>query len=86
MAVTISRRALVAGTAALVGVPSWPSAPDQDALALLGPEALWAWWALDLGSGQTMGANPDLQLPMCSSFKWLLASMVLFRVDRGWRH
>ena len=30
-----------------------------------------------------MGENPDLQLPMCSSFKWLLASMVLSRVDRS---
>ena len=83
MAVRFSRRAFVAGTAALAGVPAWAIAAGTDAKALLGADALSAWWALDLGSGRTMGDNPDLQLPMCSSFKWLLASMVLSRVDRG---
>ena len=79
----LSRRSFVAGTAALVGTPAWATATDTDAKALLGSDALRAWWALDLGSGRMMGENPDLQLPMCSSFKWLLASMVLSRMDRG---
>ncbi|MES2443796.1 MAG: class A beta-lactamase [Pseudomonadota bacterium] len=79
----LSRRLVIVGTAALVAMPACTAATDTDAKALLGSNALWAWWALDLGSGRTMGENPDLQLPMCSSFKWLLASMVLSRVDRG---
>ena len=83
MSIRLSRRAFVVGSATLAGLPSWAAGPDAGADALLGPDALRGWWALDLSNGRTIGENPDLQFPMCSSFKWLLASMVLSRFDRG---
>ena len=39
--------------------------------------------ALDLGSGATLVNRPDWRFPMCSTFKFLAASAVLAKVDRG---
>ena len=39
--------------------------------------------ALDLGSGATLVHRPDERFPMCSTFKFLAASAVLAKVDRG---
>lgn len=39
--------------------------------------------ALDLGTGQTVSHRGDERFAMCSTFKWLLAGLVLQRVERG---
>lgn len=49
----------------------------------LGPGAECGWASLDFETGRAHALNPDLRLPMCSSFKWLLAACVLARVDAG---
>ena len=38
---------------------------------------------LDTGSGRVDGHRLDERFPMCSTFKWLAASLVLQRVDAG---
>jgi len=38
---------------------------------------------LDTGSGRLEGHRLDERFPMCSTFKWLAAALVLQRVDRG---
>lgn len=40
-------------------------------------------FALDTGSGRSLGHRADERFAMCSTFKWLLAAAVLGRVDRG---
>jgi beta-lactamase class A len=39
--------------------------------------------ALDTASGKRLGHRADERFPMCSTFKFLLAALVLVRVDRG---
>ena len=80
-----SRRALLATlTAACATGAGAASAPNGE--TLLGPGALFGWAALDLGTGGHASVNADLRLPMCSSFKWLLAAAVLSRADIGEEH
>lgn len=69
---------IVAGAlgAAAFALPAW-------AVGDFGPDAQLGWAALDLGSGRRMGLNEHRRVPMCSSFKWLLAAFVLWRVDHG---
>lgn len=57
---------------------AWPALARLPASA---PETGWA--ALDLGTGRRWGENPHARLPMCSTFKWLLAAHVLWRAERG---
>jgi len=38
---------------------------------------------LDTATGRTVGQRLDERFPMCSTFKWLVASLVLQRVDAG---
>jgi len=38
---------------------------------------------LDTATGRTEGQRLDERFPMCSTFKWLVASLVLQRVDAG---
>jgi beta-lactamase class A len=40
-------------------------------------------YALDTGSGRTLGHRADERFAMCSTFKWVAAAAVLARVDRG---
>ena len=39
-------------------------------------------FALDPGSGRSLGHRPDERFAMCSTFKWVLAAAVLASVDR----
>jgi beta-lactamase class A len=39
--------------------------------------------ALDTGSGKRIAHRADERFAMCSTFKWLLAAAVLYRVDKG---
>jgi beta-lactamase class A len=71
----VRREVLAAGIAAA----AWP----VSARASLGTGAETAWMTLDKASGRVDGANTAARMPMCSSFKWLLAAAVLARVDRG---
>lgn len=47
------------------------------------PPVIAAWATLDKATGRMMGAQADVRVPMCSTFKWLLAACVLWHVDRG---
>jgi beta-lactamase class A len=69
----IDRRQLVGGIAAGVLVPAAHAAPP----------AIGAWALLDPATGRVTGAQADVRVPMCSTFKWLLAACVLWHVDRG---
>jgi beta-lactamase class A len=52
-----------------------------DITAALGGRA--GVFALDTGSGRTLGHGEDERFAMCSTFKWALAAAVFARVDRG---
>ena len=77
-----SRRTLALTLPALFATKA-VAAPSRAAETLLGPGALYGWAALDLSSGRRAAVNPDLRLPMCSSFKWLLAAAILSRAEAG---
>ncbi len=47
------------------------------------PPAIAAWATLDKATGRMTGAQADVRVPMCSTFKWLLAACLLWHVDRG---
>jgi beta-lactamase class A len=43
-------------------------------------------YALDTGSGRSVGWREDERFAMCSTFKWLLAAQLLSAVDAGTAH
>jgi len=69
----IDRRQLVGGIAAGLVLPA----------ARAVPPVIGAWALLDRAIGRVTGAQADVRVPMCSTFKWLLAACVLWHVDRG---
>lgn len=75
------RRGLLAVPLALATTRAGAATVDTAAQTTLGPGAELGFAAMDLATGHVTAANPDLRLPMCSSFKWLLAAAVLQRVD-----
>ena len=77
-----SRRSLLISMAAAPASRAG-AAPSPTAETLLGPGALYGWAALDLSTGRRASHHADLRLPMCSSFKWLLAAAVLSRSETG---
>lgn len=79
------------GTLAALAAP-WPWAMAQNSLAT--PAEDWAAIerraearlgvaVLDTASGTLDGHRLDERFPMCSTFKWLAAALVLRRVDQG---
>jgi beta-lactamase class A len=78
-----TRRALIAGSIAGLLLPALSRGDSQLSLPSLGAGAQVGWAWLDLQTGKGASMNPNLRLPLCSSFKWLLAACVLARVDRG---
>ena len=56
--------------------PPWPDI-EHDARGRLGVAVL------DIADGRLVGHRLDERFPMCSTFKWLAAAMVLARVDAG---
>jgi beta-lactamase class A len=40
-------------------------------------------FAIDTGTGRSLGHREDERFAMCSTFKWVLAAALLARVDRG---
>ena len=79
----LTRRTLLAGGAVSLTPPLRAAVGQSDQPHTLGPGALSGWAMLELGSGRIAAVNADLRLPMCSSFKWLLAACILSRVDRN---
>ena len=74
------RPAWAAAEAQKIGDPAavapWPDI-ERDAGGRLGVAVL------DTASGRLTGHRLDERFPMCSTFKWLAAAMVLARVDAG---
>ena len=88
-----SALALSLGTAMPFACAVMPAAAAQKNLEQ-GADARWAAIeaesggrlgiaVLDAGSGRVDGHRLDERFPMCSTFKWLAASLVLQRVDAG---
>ena len=76
----MKRRSFLAGaTCAFTTLPQIASAEPRE-------QEQCGWWALDLETNRTLGENPDMHLPMCSTFKWLLAAATLSRTDYGREH
>jgi beta-lactamase class A len=82
MPVMISRRALLIGT--LLAAPAFAQDAETRLATLeranggrLGVAAL------DLGTGRRISHRADERFALCSTFKFLAASLVLARVDRG---
>jgi beta-lactamase class A len=80
----------LAGAAGVAG--AWPVLATEKPGS--GPEQAWRRLeqgvqgrlgvaVLDTASGATWGQRADERFPMCSTFKWLAASLVLSRVDAG---
>ncbi len=89
---TPTRRDYLLATVSLVAPACWgsqapsPTSPQaQDTLA--GIEARVGGrvgvFALNTGTGAQLGSRADERFAMCSTFKWLLAALVLTHVDRG---
>jgi beta-lactamase class A len=84
----LTRRSFVAASSALVCACALPSCGDSSVAAKL--EAIRARvggrlgvHALDTGTGRRIGLDDDARYAMASTFKLLLAALVLARCDRG---
>jgi beta-lactamase class A len=83
----LTRRILVGGGLAAAPAGAWAAAPDaaERRLARIERETggILGVMALDTGSGRRIAHKAEARLPLCSTFKWLLAAAILHRVDRG---
>jgi len=86
MTATIARRTVLAGSlpGSLLALPAFADDPAKSLAELetrnggrLGVAAL------DTASGRRIGHRADERFPMCSTFKFLLAALMLARVDQG---
>jgi beta-lactamase class A len=81
----VDRRTLLAGGASLLAGPV-QAAPDFNETIAEMESALGGRIgvaALDTGTGMRLSHRGQERFAMCSSFKWLLATAVFSRVDRG---
>ena len=79
---TISRRSLLIGT--LLAAPAFAQDAETRLAALeRSSGGRLGVAALDLGTGQRISRRADERFALCSTFKFLAASLVLDRVDRG---
>lgn len=74
---------MIAGSFAGVVWPALSLGNSRRRLPSLGAGAEYGWAYVDLQTDKGASLNPDLRLPLCSSFKWLLVASVLARVDQG---
>lgn len=82
----LTRRGLVAGTSALLAVRAAASSPDKAApIAVIEARhgGRLGVFVLDTGSGRVLVHRADERFLLCSTFKGVLATMVLSRVDAG---
>ncbi len=86
MTPALTRRALVAGVSASVAVVAAPArAVTEDAIAAIERKrgGRLGVFVLDTGSGRTLAHRADERFPLQSTFKGVLAALVLSRVDAG---
>jgi len=85
--ISISRRRFIAALAATPFLAAWSGTRDRRLPDLAGLETQSGGRlgvaALDLASGRTISHRGDERFAMCSTFKWLLAGLVLNKVDQG---
>ena len=74
---------LAGGSAACAQQPTAPAAAARWQQIEAGSGGRLGVAVLDTGSGQLHGHRLDERFPMCSTFKWLAAAVVLQRVDAG---
>lgn len=77
------RRLVLAGAAAALGAPRWARAAPSLAQLEARCGGRLGVHAFNLASGKRLSHRADERFAMCSSFKALLASAVLARVDAG---
>ncbi len=86
MILSVTRRGLVAGTSALLVTRAASSSPGR-AAGITAIEARHGGrlgvFVLDTGSGRTLAHRADERFLLCSTFKGVLAALVLSRVDAG---
>ncbi len=83
--VSIGRRAVLAGGASLLAGRALAMPIFEDVIAAMEKDldGRIGVSALDTGSGVRLSHRGGERFAMCSSFKWLLATDVLARADRG---
>ena len=82
----LTRRALVAGLSAAVAAGAAPAeAVTEDAVAAIERRrgGRLGVFVIDTGSGRTLAHRADERFPLQSTFKGILAALVLSRVDAG---
>jgi len=87
MRIDVNRRSLIAwsAAAAVCGVSARAAEESNAALAALQARAggRLGVFALDVGSGRSIGLNADARFGMCSTFKFPLAALTLSEGDAG---
>jgi len=83
--VSIGRRAVLAGGLGMLAAPALAMPIFEDVIAAMEKDlgGRIGVSALDTGSGMRLSHRGRERFAMCSSFKWLLATDVLARADRG---
>jgi beta-lactamase class A len=83
--VSIGRRAMLAGGLGMLAAPALAMPIFEDVIAAMEKDlgGRIGVSALDTGSGVRLSHRGRERFAMCSSFKWLLATDVLARADRG---
>lgn len=81
----IDRRRFVVGTAFSLSAIPFARGSTRSPFAAMEADAGGRVGVVvrDTGNGDEMLYRPDERFAMCSTFKWLLAAMILSRVDRG---
>ncbi len=86
MIFSLTRRGLIAGTSALLTVKTAAAIPDEGA-SIAAIEARHGGrlgvFVLDTGSGKILAHRADERFLLCSTFKGVLAALVLAHVDAG---
>lgn len=87
MTISTTRRNLIIGFPLLLGISSLPTALLAAESSFAGIERRYGGRLgisiIDTGSDRTLAYRADERFLMCSTFKGLLAALVLFRVDSG---
>ena len=80
---SLTRRTALTAVAAGIASPAFAQLDLYKSQLSLGPGAEFGWATMDPDGHPGSAINADIRFPMCSSFKWLLAAMVLWRADAG---
>ncbi len=83
---SLGRRRFTFGLSALVAAPCLPAhAAADDAIGAIEARhgGRLGMFVVDTGSGRTLAHRADARFQLCSTFKGVLAAMVLSRVDAG---